>query len=199
MKYQESRRKFITYTIASTSLLLAPNIATANQYKNIVYLTRLHPVRFVAGLIFDIIRSVFVELAADTIVSALYKGQRPKGIILGNSNGMENMSEFRHANYKASAVILGVSDYEVHKKNKLRILLSNLTQEEKFNNVVAYLRDENIRIKTSGMEYSNLIGYDVEPDDLFALDYFQFPSHKERHYKNIIKISDSDTFKNWSI
>jgi len=195
-----SRRKFIAYTTASTAgLLISSNSAVIARDADVFSLMRLHPVRFVAGLVFDIFRSVVVELAKDAIVSALYSGHRPTGVRLANSHGMESVGDFKHPNYKASAIILGVSDYEAHRRRKLKLLLESELQGNRFRKLVEYLRDERIRIKTSEMEYSYPIGLDIEPDDLFMLDYFQIRSNTETHYKNLIDLTGSTAFKEWSV
>lgn len=195
-----SRRKFITYTAASTAgLLISPTSTVIARDTDVLSLMRLHPVRFVAGLVFDIFKSVIVELAKDAIVSALYSGHRPTDIKLGTSDGMESVGDFKHPNYKASAVILGVSDYEAHRKRKLKLLLESELQADRFSKLVEYLRDEKIRIKTSEMEYSYPVEFDIEPDDLFMLDYFQMDSHAEAHYKNLIELTGSTAFREWSI
>jgi hypothetical protein len=56
--------------VASSTALLVPNIAPAASFK-ITDLMRLHPVRFIVGLIFSIARSVVVKIASDYLVTRL--------------------------------------------------------------------------------------------------------------------------------
>lgn len=199
-----SRRRFISHMpLLATSPLIYPSILNAREkelnYKSLKYITRLHPVRFVAGLIFDFFESIFVDFVSDVIVSSLYNGTRPSNVNIGRTRGTESTNSFLYPNYKASNVILGVSDYEAHKKRKIKILLKGLQQEDKFSKFIRYINDEKIRIKTTDREYSSVIGLDAEPDELFMIDYFQFESNKEEHYKNLISITGVDVFNNWSV
>lgn len=203
-----SRRRFISYIpLLVAGGFVYPSIVFGNtkndspDYRAIRYIMRLHPVRFVAGLIFDVIESVLSDFVSSTILSKLINNPSSsfKNIKVGSTEGFERAADFKHPNYKASNVILGVSNYENHKKRVLKVLLKNTEQEKKFNDLLYYLRSEKIRIKTSETEYSFPLGAYTEPDDLFMIDYLQIDKNHEEHYKEIIDISGSKIFKYWSI
>lgn len=185
-----SRRQFLTFSLANSLLY---NTAFPSR-DNILLIARLHPVRFLAGLIFDFIESVFVELAKDFVVNSLLGGNFPNDIRLSRTSGYERAGDFMHPNYIASNIILGVSDYEIYKSRKLRLTLNKVAQERRFGDIVSYLNSEKIRIKTNESEYSFLVGLDTDPNDFFMIDYFQMERNQHSHYKNLIEITQTEIF-----
>lgn len=191
-----NRRQFLAYSAAGAAGLLLPTQAVANS-ADIESLTRLHPVRFVAGLVLDVAKAVVVEFAKDTVVAALRDGHFPS-ITLGSTSGTESAADFRHANYKASAVVLGVADYEAYKERQLRLMLKDKEQQARYQSTLDYLKSEGIRVKLADWEISQPIGA-FSPDDLFTLDYFQMDKHQEDHYRNLIAATKTTAFEHWSV
>lgn len=111
---QISRRQFLGYGVASTAGLLLPTVSSAKSM-GIMSLLRLHPVRFLVGLVFDIAKAVMVKLASNAIVHALHgtsysrlDAYRRYGGQLGSCGKNQcNDERFRHVNYKASVITLG--------------------------------------------------------------------------------------------
>lgn len=199
MAEQVNRRQFLAYGVAGAASLVIPvGAAQAASPMDVFTLMRLHPVRFVAGLVFDVAMAVVVEFAKDAIVAALRDGNRPV-VALGRSSGTERASEFQHANYKASVVVLGVADYEAYRARQLRLLLNNPQQMQRYQVALDYLRDERIRIKLADREYSQPAGADTVPDDLFTMDYFQMDNHQEQHYRNLLAATGTSAFDDWRV
>ena len=205
---QLSRHQFLAYTVASSTALLIPNIAPAASFK-ITDLMRLHPVRFIAGLIFSIARSVVVRMASDYLVTTLrqqvitgHKANQLYGNKIVSCSGndcQDNGNQFKHVNYKASVITLGVADYREHEQRQLALLLQSEPQTARFQATLDYLRDEKIRIALAGMEYSQKVGLDTEPDDLFSIDYLKMNAHQSDHYHNLIQHTGTNAFKQWSV
>lgn len=193
------RRQFLAYSAAGTAGLLLPmQPVAATDLADIWRLMRLHPVRFIAGLVFDVAKAVLVDFASGEIVEWLQGGKRPSGIALGSTDGMESVAEFRHTPYKASTVVLGVADYEVYKQQQLRLLLNDPLQKARFQMLLDYLQAEKIRVKLAGAEKSDAVG-GLSADELFTLDYIQMEKHQAEHYRNLIAVTETTVFKNWSV
>lgn len=202
-----NRRQFLAYSAAGAAGLLLPTqaaVAGVTDIADVVRLLRLHPVRFFAGLVFDFARAVLVDFASDAVVAALREGRRPLHVVLGESKsrGEESAAEFRHTNYKASTVVLGVADYEAYKERELRLLLTDPQQKARFQTMVDYLRSEGIRVKLAGASKSDPLDSRVSPDNpdaLFMLDYIQMEKHQADHYRNLIAATGTTAFNNWSV
>lgn len=197
-----NRRQFLAYSAAGAAGLLLPTSPAhaVTDIADVWRLMRLHPVRFIAGLVFDVAKAVLVDFASDAVVAALREGRRPLHVALGESKsrGEESAAEFRHANYKASTVVLGVADYEAYKEHELRLLLTDPQQKARFQTMVDYLRSEGIRVKLAGADKSDAVG-GFSPDAMFTLDYIQMEKHQADHYRNLIAATGTTAFNNWSV
>ncbi len=203
---QISRRQFLGYGVVSTAGLLLPNLAPAAPM-GMMSLLRLHPVRFLVGLVFSIAKAVVVKFASDAIVHALYgksysrlEAHRRYGAQLASCGKNQcNDQPFRHVNYKASVITLGVADYRQHEQRQLAILLQDKNHLNHYQTILEYLRDEKIRVKLANMEYSQKVGAFTEPDDLFTLDYMLMEKHQQAHYRHLIEYTQTTAFKHWSV
>ncbi len=195
-----NRRQFLAYSAAGAAGLLLPTSPAhaVTDIADVWRLMRLHPVRFIAGLVFDVAKAVLVDFASDAIVTALRNGQRPANVALGSTSGTESAAEFRHTPYKASTVVLGVADYDVYKEQQLRLLLSDPQQQARFQTTLDYLKSENIRVKLAGADKSDAVG-GFSPDAMFTLDYIQMEKHQDDHYRNLIAATGTTAFNNWSV
>lgn len=206
-QFQLSRRHFLVYSAASTTALIVPSIGQSASLK-VGDLLRLHPVRFIAGLVFSIARAVVVRVASNYLVSKLQQrlisgreAQRLYGGELVSCSGndcQDSGVQFQHVNYKASVITLGVADYREHEQRQLQLLLQEKPQTDRFQTTLHYLRDENIRIALAGDEYSQKVGLDTEPDDLFTVNYLKMNAHQAEHYQNLIQYTGTNAFKQWS-
>lgn len=196
-----NRRQFLAYSAAGAAGLLLPTqaaVAGVTDIADVLRLMRLHPVRFIAGLVFDVAKAVLVDFASDAVVTALRNGQRPANVALGSTSGTESAAEFRHTPYKASTVVLGVADYDVYKEQQLRLLLSDPQQQARFQTTLDYMKSENIRVKLAGADKSDEVG-GFSPDAMFTLDYIQMEKHQEDHYRNLIAATKTTAFDQWSV
>ena len=195
------RRQFLAYSAAGAAGLLLPAQATVagiTDITDVLRLLRLHPVRFIAGLVFDVAKAVLVDFASDAVVTALRNGQRPANVALGSTSGTESAAAFHHTPYKASTVVLGVADYDVYKEQQLRLLLRDPQQIARFQTTLDYLKSENIRVKLAGADKSDAVG-GFSHDELFTLDYIQMEKHQEEHYRNLIVATKTTAFDGWSV
>ncbi len=163
--------------------------------------TRLHPTRFVGGLILDIAEAVLVDLASGYIADQLRAGQIAVGTVTVSATVPQNeggAGAFDHVGYKVSVVRLGVVDYRANQRRLLALLLKEPGQEARFAALRDYLRDERIRVKLADADYSQLPGVDLTPDDLFTLDYLDVSAERlPEHYRNLIQASGARVFDTW--
>ena len=193
-----SRRQFLGYTAASAGGLLLPTQSMAGDM-SWTTLLRLHPVRFIGGLLFGLARSVVVKLASDVIVSQLRSGNRSSFRLGSATSGSLTQENFKHVNYKASIITLGQSDYRVHEQRQLALSLEDPAQLQRFQQALDYLRDEKIEARLAGMEYARPLGKDTEPDDLCTIEILKMNHHQRDHYQNLIATTGTQAFKNWSV
>lgn len=192
---QKSHRRDFLKTVGRYSIAGVGYCYLPTAQAGIWSLLKLHPVRFVAGLIFNEVAPILVRWAVGGVVD-LFSGHRSS---YGSTSygALTNEAQFNHPAYKAAIVTLGVADFEKHRQRQLRLLLNDAVDTERFGLVVHYLRDERISLKTAGTEISYLAGLDLEPDDLFTLDYFVMGDQPARHYKALENITKVDVFKQW--
>jgi hypothetical protein len=159
-------------------------------------ITRLHPVRLFGGLVLDFAVAVLVEIAANYVADQWRSGPvafhaRPP---LDEGGGPDGAGRFDHLGYKVSVVRLGVVDYRAHQRRVLALQLKEAAQDRRF----AALRDEHIRVKLADVGYSQAVTRDLEPDDLFTLDYLVVPAERlPMHYRNLIDVSGARVFDRW--
>jgi len=188
-----SRRETLKYALA-TPLLLTPLAANADRLMRI---TRLHPVRFIGGLIFDVAKSVVVDLIAEEIVEKI-KEIRERPPVATLSQLPQNETTFKHPVYKRAVVRLGLCAATEHKQREIALQLVDSEQNQRFGNLRDYFKDEKIRVKLAHDSYSHAVTVDTIPDDLFTLDYIAVDEkHRQRHYENMIEISGVKVFDEW--
>ena len=207
---QLSRRQFLMAGVAGAGSLILPNMAQASLWSNISFVLSLQPVRFIAGLVFNIAKAVIVSLASDYIVAQLsgrhYSSREAyrqfgASVRTASSRALSQESSFQYVPYKASVITLGVADYEYKPKTsrKFQLELLDKPQHQQFANVVHYLRDEKIQIKLADAEFERPAGAYLEPDDLFTLERWTMGKHEEAHFKNLIALTQSSAFKSLSV
>ena len=194
-----SRRDIISLSLVAGATIALP-VPVQAQALDRWDLLRLHPTRFIAGLIFDIAIAVVVAVAGDAILVALrqgrsvgYSGDYPSQPPIGETN-------FRHANYKAAIVTLGVADWREHGRRQISLRLKGSRPEDlkRFEAIRDYLRQHDIRIKLADQTYSHPVPEYLEPDDLFTLDYLRIErEHQRRHYDNLIGETGATVFQKW--
>ena len=144
---------------------------------------------------------MLVDLASGYIADQLRAGQVAVGSVTVSAAVPRNeggAGAFNHVGYKVSVVRLGVVDYQAHQRRLLALLLKEPGQEARFAALRDYLRDERIRVKLADADYSQLLGAELTPDDLFTLDYLDVPAKRlPDHYRNLIQVSGARVFDTW--
>lgn len=194
-----SRRQWLQYSVAGTLGLLLPVNVHARALDTGAILN-LHPVRYIAGLVFDAVVAVLANFAKDELVAALQTGKPlPAYARQTECQVACDGSQFRHANYKATLVMEGFAGYQVHQQRRLELLLQDPAQVARFKDMLQYLRDENLRVRLAGMEYPQIIGKDMIPDDFFTLDQHGLSPHKAEHVQALVALTGSSAFADWSV
>ena len=166
------------------------------------------PYVFIAGLVFNLARAVVVELASDFIVAKLagrHYSARAANRAFGtsykaaSSANLRNEKSFQRVPYKASVITLGIADYQYHAKRTFQLALLDDTQISRFNEVLAYLRDEKIAIKIAGAGFAKPAGEYLEPDDLFTMERWTLGKHQQAHVQQLISLTKTTAFNKLSI
>lgn len=200
-----TRRQFMTYTAVGAAGLMLPVVSEARMWNWIRYAARLQPTRLLAGLIFDVGKAVVVSLVSDAIVDSLSSRRYSRSVAYSRFgsgvrsiglSSLGNERDFRPIPYKASVITLGIADYELHPKRKIKMELTSEAEKQRFATVLRYLQDERIRIKIADMGYAkpaNEFG-EIEPDDLLTLDRWHLQQHQETHLRNLITATGVSAF-----
>lgn len=204
----KNRRLFLTQTAAYGATLAFPKLAQAGNIDAFTLL-RLHPVRFVAGLVYDTARSVIVDVASKYIVDKLKeKHYSPEEANKYFSSSIrycqglcsgENTRSIQYVPYKASIVTLGISEYQPHIKREIIIELADELQISRYNIILDYLRDEKIPVKLPQWENVKILGADIEPDDMLNIERWTMSEYQENHYYNLIGATRTSSFQDWSV
>ncbi|MCI5149489.1 MAG: hypothetical protein D3916_08895, partial [Candidatus Electrothrix sp. MAN1_4] len=157
-----TRRQFMAYTVVGAAGLMLPAVGEAGLWSCIKYAARLQPTRLIAGLIFDVGKAVVVSLVADAIVDSLSSRRYSRSAAYRNfgsgtrSIGLSSLKNesFRPVPYKASVITLGIADYELHPKRKIKMKIESEAEKRRFATVLRYLQDEKIKIKITDMKYA---------------------------------------------
>jgi len=190
------RRRLLQIALAAPVLLLPGGPARAA----VLDVTRLHPVRFLGGLILDVATAVLVEVAKDYVLGRLRDGQvsLAAAVPVNEGGGSRTSGAFNHVGYKVSLVRLGVVDYREYQRRVLALALKQAADGGRFAALRDYLIDERIRVKLADADYSQRVAQDLEPDDLFTLDYLDVPEQRlPIHYRNLIDASGARVFDRW--
>ena len=122
-------------------------VGEAGIWNCIKYAAKLQPTRLIAGLIFDVGKAVVVSLVSDAIVNSLSSHRYSRSTAyrdFGSStrsiglSSLENET-FSPVPYKASVITLGIADYELHPKRKIRMKIESEEERRRFATVLRYL------------------------------------------------------------
>ena len=203
------RRNFIKYyTLSSAGIILSSQPLQANWFTDniddvVQIIARFQPVRFIGAIIYNVAKSLIVDQAKDWIVAELSDSHISKKDAvrrfdnkIGESNsGREH--DFRYVNYKASTVGKGIAEYEVDKHRKIKVVLNDRNEIQKFETVRDYLIDNKIKIKLENQKYAHeVLGKSIEPDDLFLIERMNMP---KRDYENLIQLTEAKNIINWAV
>lgn len=204
-----TRRQFMAYTAVGAAGLMLPAVGEAGIWSCIKYAARLQPTRLIAGLIFDLGKAVVVSLVSDAIVNSLSSRHYSRsaayrdfgsGVRTVGLGSLEHET-FRPVPYKASVITLGIADYELHPKRKIKMELTGEAEKQRFWTVLRYLQDERIRIQIGEMEYArpaNEFRF-LEPDDLLTLQSWDLAGEQERHVQELITATGVSAFNHLAV
>ena len=201
------RRTFIKYSALTSTTLMFPQLANAWDWKDTkkaitvaYYASKLNPVRLFAGLIFDEIAEVFVEpLAKQAFHSFVSGGSVSKSsLAYHDSSSVLEAKTIEYEPYKASVVVYGVADYELYRKKQINLQLKRHYDKQRFAQINQYLKDEKVKLKLYNRDTTFKVGSDLEPNELFNIDYLTFGgkvSDKKVHIEELLKLTDNSAFK----
>jgi hypothetical protein len=159
----------------------------------------IHVVRFIGGIIYDVAVGVVADLIVDKIRSSSSSGYDARVAAQQSYQSYQNLpvkeTSFSHPTYKRAVVRLGLSEGQLHPTRQIALNLRDPMQLERFGKLEDYLVQNKIRVKLANYAYSHEIKPDVSPDDLFTLDYLDMGKHEERHYQEIITLTENTVFE----
>jgi len=162
--------------------------------KTAVYCSKLNPVRFVGGLIYDEVKPIIVEAIDD--MTDFFKGQLGLSNIYYADMDTVRSKSIEHNPYKASIITLDTdkTTYRNLKNNQIELELQEKYELNKFASIHQYLKDEDIIIKLHNKRRASSVGSDLTPDDLFNIEYISFGNNERRHIQEILKNTTNSSF-----
>ena len=197
------RREFIQYSSAVIATALLPQVSYGkNEFTKMVkaawYCSKLNPVRFVAGLVFDEVAEVLLKplakrafhalvVAASSGVSSFASSNDWKpGSYSKNDNALYSPS-IKHELYKGAIVTYGVTDFKVIKQQKeaqLKLQLKKEADIQRTQKVLEYLAKNNLEVKLYNSDKLLLVSENWEPTYLFNIEYIDW-DNKDKQIKMI--------------
>jgi hypothetical protein len=196
------RRDFLKYSTITSTTIIFPELLSSNDLLKIAKFTlALNPIRFIAGLIFDNLISVYIK---PLIVEAYNDFCNGKNISKNNIqfysiNSPEvNMQKIAVEPYKASIVTYSrnsKTDYKLNHKKEIDIELLQKNDIDRFYEIHQYMKDNKLKIKLYNSVIASTVGNDLTPSDLFNIDYIAYGNTpKDRHIQELLKITDNSSF-----
>ncbi len=196
-----SRRELL---IGGAAAIAFPG-SSEGGYVDKLELLQLHPARFIAGLIFDIAIAVVVALVGDQIVAAIKGGRHVSPAPTSGARPPIGEVEFKHAQYKASIVTLGLADWRDHRKRQIALQLKTSRSDDlrRFQVLRDYLVQEKIRLKLADQTavWALPVNPELQIDDLFMLEYMRPESESQQKqlklYEDLIRETGVAVFDKW--
>jgi hypothetical protein len=202
------RRDFIKYSAVTGSTFVFPQLLNASwtwndtekAIKAAFYASKLNPVRLFSGLIFDEIAEVYVEPLAKQAFHSFVSGVSisKSSLAYHDSSSILEAKTIEHEPYKASVVVYGVADYELYRQKQINLQLKRHYDKQRFAQINQYLKDEKVKLKLYNRDTTFRVGSDLEPNELFNIDYLTFGgkvSDKKIHIEELLKLTDNSAFK----
>jgi len=166
--------------------------------KTALYCSRLHPVRFVSGLIFDKVSEVYLEPLVKKAFNRFWNGHIFSRSSLSYYSSLSSISSSGdYEEYKASTVIDGVANYEKYKenqRNKLRLILTQNIDIERFNLIRQYLKDEQVKIKLYDRPLYFKVSNELEVNNFFDIEHIVFNKYEKTHHKELLRLTNNTAF-----
>lgn len=200
-----TKRRALLRALAVTSVaagcvpIAMPVLARELTWSDIKYVLKLNFVRFVGGLLFDVVEVVLVD----------YVTRGSHGGYAMYSGIPADRGDFHHAAYKEAIITIhpvryGMSEaaYQAYRSQKDQIILSRDEDMERFEVLHRHLMDTRTRIALVGDNSSRKITADLKPDALFNIRYLVFQDNNaDRHYQALLEetgVSVFDRLVSWS-
>ena len=194
------RRDFLKYSAVTTTTVIFPQLVQSNEFSRLVkmawYCSKLNPVRFVAGLIFDEVKEIFLKpLGKSAFNHFLYGGVVYSSSLSSYSRSSSAVTSpsISHEAYKASIVVYGVADYQKYKEEQIKLELQRSNDIERFEQIVDYMAQNHFKLKLYNTDKTILVGKYFEPNDLFNIDYISV-KNQNIHIKQLLKETSNKSF-----
>ncbi len=176
----------------STGMMVTPTLAKGLSWSDVRYILKLNFVRFIAGLIFDVLEVVVVN----------YIERRLDGSYSQYAGLPNDKNNFQHAKYKKAVVQIhpvryGMSDeeYEAYRE-QTHVQPSRDEDNARFETIHKHLMDTKTRIAKVGDNSSRVIDGKLIADDLFDVKYLVFrDENAERHYNELLQKTEVTVFE----
>jgi len=166
-----SRRNFCN-GITATFFSLSHTSVSADTFCKICKLSRLHPARFLAGVIFDTIRSIIIKEVSYPVIQRLVERKA------NNYSQNDFLRIPQNEYYKGALIIAGEVSYDVGVNFRLKsMLLDNRPDQQiRIDEIKKFLLDNDIYLKSAYTSISYPIDENTDLDDLLSVEYFTSPS-----------------------
>ena len=200
------RRTFLQYGAVVTSTLILPTEIEAGWLKNAektitvaLYASNLNPVRLFSGLVFDKLAEVYVEPLAEKLFNDFIDGKTVSSSRLSynSSSAIIQSPQIEYEPYKASIAVYGDANYEIHKREKLRLYLESHFDKKRFDEIAYYLKEQKTTLYLYDEVVSRKVDNSLELTDLLNLKYMRFQNNKienETHIKNLLMRTQNQSF-----
>jgi len=195
------RREFLKYSAITGTTMAFPQLATSNELTKIMkaawYCSKLNPVRFIAGLIFDEIAEVYLKPLIKSAFNDFTSGRSvsKSSLTYYTSSSVKESTKIEYEPYKASVVIYGVADYELYKQRELNLQLKRQYDKERFVKIRDYLKSEKAELQLYTHNTPIDVGDSLEPNDLFNVEQITFNKPHKEHYLNLLEETENRVFQ----
>lgn len=195
------RRTFMKYSAITGTTMVFPQLATSNEFTKMMkaawYCSKLNPVRFIAGLVFDEIAEVFLKPLIKSAFNDFTSGRSvsKSSLTYYTSSSVKEATKIEHEPYKASVVIYGVADYELYKQRELNLQLKRQYDKERFIKIRDYLKSEKAELQLYTHNTPIDVGDSLEPNDLFNVEQITFRKPHKEHYLNLLEETENRVFQ----
>ena len=195
------RRTFIKQSALMSTAIIFPQLVQANWFtksiKTALYCSRINPVRFIAGLIFDKVSEVYLEPLAKNLFNQFWNGHIISRTSLSHYSSLSSISSGKYEEYKASTVIDGIVDYEKYKENqrkKLRLILKQQLDIQRYKIIKEYLVAEKVTLKLYDRPNYFKAMNELEENNFFDIEYLVFNKHENKHIQNLLELTKNKAF-----
>lgn len=205
------RRTFIKYSMASSATIIFPQTISAVDWKDIkktgdklvktaIYCSKLTPVRFFSGLLFNGVKEVYLTPMAEKMYADFLGGRKFSENILSSYDGKSlalTAQTISHMPYKASIAVFGESRDVTYNfntpHNEVALELQATIDNKRFEDIRRYLKDREVSLQLYGSETPLKVTDRLTANQLFNVNYIVSPSKKD--YINLLEIAENSEFK----